>query len=262
MKRILLLVSVTLWTFAAHAQTPTPLTLRLASAYPGGSLIARNLETFFEGVNKRLAGAARIELAKVAGSPAEALRSGQAEFALVPTSNLANGKASVQLAIFDLPFLFEKVSDAANFQSTALGEVALASLQNDGLVGLAYWNAGVSKLFSHRPVMVANDLQGRKVRSILSGPAQPALAALGANVTNIQFGEIYAALQAGAIDTAEASLSYVAQDITPLPPSYVAEAVSAAGVSVGQYGGGMAEASLSGPGCRIRRSESTRRSTD
>jgi|GEM_PF-6759191 len=157
----------------------------------------------FEAVNKELDGIGRVNVVNQAGDPLAALREGSVDLAVIPSGRLADTKAT-GLSVFGVPFLFNGVQDASALQWGAVGEAALASLATEGLVGLGYWNVGTQRIVGSQ-IASLDDLKGKKLRAMSSRQLQASLQQMGASPTSTAFGEIYAALQTGVVDGAEAS---------------------------------------------------------
>jgi TRAP-type C4-dicarboxylate transport system substrate-binding protein len=113
-----------------------PVTIRLQVNSPPPSPIARAAEAFRAAVNERLGAAGRVEIVREPVSSLEALRNGKADLAAVPTDSLVYLKGTAKFALFDLPFFFNKFDEVVGLQNGVPGETLLASLADEGLVGL------------------------------------------------------------------------------------------------------------------------------
>src|SRR2546429_7791401 len=87
--------------FAGQAHAAEPVTIRFAA--PPGILSLIDVD-FVGTVNRQLEGIARIVLSD-AGNSLSKLRENDVDIALIPSSALANSRAS-GLALFDSPFQF------------------------------------------------------------------------------------------------------------------------------------------------------------
>ncbi len=110
------------------------------------------------------------------------------------------------LAIMSAPFLFDTYEQADTF---ALSEDYLAwgdeLKEKSGLVMLASnWYQGPRHLLTQKPVSAPGDLAGVRMRTIGAPIWVETIRAMGAEPTPMAWGEVYSALQLGALDGAEA----------------------------------------------------------
>lgn len=103
-----------------------------------------------------------------------------------------------------LPFLFSSTEQARRVLDGPIGEEILASFADKGLIGLAFYDSGARSFYNTvRPIKTVEDMKGLKIRVQQSDLMIGMIKALGANPTPMPFGEVYGALQTGAIDGAE-----------------------------------------------------------
>ncbi|MCQ9618330.1 TRAP transporter substrate-binding protein [Paenalcaligenes niemegkensis] len=132
----------------------------------------------------------------------QALRSGTQEAVITSSSPLVGLVPA--LGVFDLPFLFANEQEADQVVDGAFGEVINGKLEEQGLVNLAFWENGFRQLTnSKRPVEKWEDFKGIKVRVMQNNIFLDTFNNLGANPTPMAFGEIFSALETGAIDAQE-----------------------------------------------------------
>lgn len=110
------------------------------------------------------------------------------------------------LAIMSAPFLFDTYEQADKF---SLSQEYLAwgdeLKEKSGLVMLASnWYQGPRHLLTQMPVTVPADLSGVRMRTIGAPVWIETIKAMGAEPTPMAWGEVYSALQLGALDAAEA----------------------------------------------------------
>src|SRR5690606_18919726 len=110
------------------------------------------------------------------------------------------------LAIMSAPFLFDTYEQADTF---ALSEGYLAwgdeLKEKSGLVMLASnWYQGPRHLLTQKPVSARGDRAGVRMRTIGAPIWVETIRAMGAEPTPMAWGEVYSALQLGALDGAEA----------------------------------------------------------
>jgi len=135
-------------------------------------------------------------------SMTEALQIGSQEVTIPSTAPLANFVP--EFSIFDFPFLFpnEEVADAV--LDGEVGQKILDKLEDQNLVGLAYWENGFRDVTnSVRPIATAADFKGLKLRTMENELHLEAFKALGANPTPMALGELFTAMQQGTVDGQE-----------------------------------------------------------
>jgi TRAP-type transport system periplasmic protein len=132
----------------------------------------------------------------------QALRSGTQEMVITSTSPLVGIEPA--LGVFDLPFLFANEAEADAILDGEFGEFISEKMEDSGLVNLAYWENGFRNLTnSVRPVQSADDLEGMRVRVMQNNIFLDTFQTLGANAMPMAFGEVFTALETGAIDAQE-----------------------------------------------------------
>ncbi|MGG4604964.1 TRAP transporter substrate-binding protein [Paenalcaligenes sp. Me131] len=132
----------------------------------------------------------------------QALRSGTQEAVITSSSPLVGLVPA--LGVFDLPFLFANDQEADAIQDGAFGDFINEKLAEQGLVNLAYWENGFRQFSnSKRPIEKWEDFDGIKLRVMQNNIFLDTFNNLGANPTPMAFGEIFSALETGAIDGQE-----------------------------------------------------------
>lgn len=132
----------------------------------------------------------------------EALQLGSQEVTIPSTAPLANFVP--EFSVFDFPFLFPNEAVADEVLDGEVGQEFLAKLEDQDLVGLAYWENGFRDVTnSVRPIATAADFEGLKLRTMENQLHLDAFKALGANPTPMAFGELFTALQQGTVDGQE-----------------------------------------------------------
>jgi esterase/lipase superfamily enzyme/TRAP-type C4-dicarboxylate transport system substrate-binding protein len=204
------------------AYAAEPVVIRLQVTYPAQSSVARGAEAFRSAVNERLGAAGRVELVREPMNPLEALRSGKADLAAVPTGSLVSMK-SQKFTLFDLPFFFNNLDEVAAVESGATGDGLLASLGEEKFVGLGFWNIGMTQLFDRdKRIRTAEDLKGIALATFVSEQSLASTEGLQAQtkVTLLTISEIGPALANDRVQVAEILPSFVAQqapkEITPM----------------------------------------------
>ncbi|RDW22149.1 ABC transporter substrate-binding protein [Oceanobacillus arenosus] len=138
----------------------------------------------------------------------EALQLGSQEVTVPSTAPVAN--FIPEYAVFDIPFLFpnEQVADAV--LDGKVGTKLLEMLDEQNLVGLAYWENGFRDMSnSKHPIESIADFDGLKIRTMENDLHLAAFRELGANPTPMAFTELFTALQQGTVDGQENPLSTI-----------------------------------------------------
>ena len=118
---------------------------------------------------------------------------------MAPLNNIAPATA-----IPSLPFIFRSIDHMHRAMDGEIGLEIMASLEEHGLVGLAYYDSGARSFYNtQRPIRTPEDMQGLRIRVQNSDLFVAMVEALGANATPMEFGQVYDALRTGVIDGAE-----------------------------------------------------------
>ncbi|MBN9655110.1 TRAP transporter substrate-binding protein [Halobacillus sp. GSS1] len=135
-------------------------------------------------------------------SMTEALQLGTQEVVVPSTAPLANFVP--EFSVFDIPFLFPNEQVADEVLDGEVGQELLGKLEEQNLVGLAYWENGFRDLTnSERAVASVDDFDGLKIRTMENDLHLDAFKALGANPTPMAFTELFTAMQQGTVDGQE-----------------------------------------------------------
>jgi tripartite ATP-independent transporter DctP family solute receptor len=157
----------------------------------------------------------RIEL-RVAGSAQlgddaamlTAMRTGTLDMSV--NSQGAASAVLPELAALGLPFLFPNAPVAYKVLDGAVGEELAKRFEGVGLVSLGFWDNGIRHTSnSRRPITRPEDLKGLKIRTPPDPMTIDIFQALGAATQQINFGELYVALQQGVVDGQENPLANI-----------------------------------------------------
>ena len=103
-----------------------------------------------------------------------------------------------------MPFLFRNTEHMRHVLDGAIGDEILRSCEEQGFVGLAFYDSGARSIYSvKKPIKTIADTKGMKIRVQQSDLWVSLMEAMGANATPMPFGEVYTALKTGLVDAAE-----------------------------------------------------------
>jgi C4-dicarboxylate-binding protein DctP len=131
----------------------------------------------------------------------EALAFGEIQMIAVSLSKF--DRLTKKYQVFDLPFLFEDLTEVEAFQSSEAGKALLRDIDYKGFLGLSFWHNGMKQFSGPRPLRLPADAEGLKFRIMVSDVLEGQIMAMKANPQKMAFGEVYQALQTGAIDAQE-----------------------------------------------------------
>jgi C4-dicarboxylate-binding protein DctP len=115
-----------------------------------------------------------------------------------------------QLALFDLPFLFNDTNHLHKVLDGEVGQKLLDMVNKKGYVALAYWDNGFKQLSdSKRALIKPEDAKGLKFRVMSSKVLIEQFKSLDAIPVVLPFSEVYSALQQGVVDGQENTLSNI-----------------------------------------------------
>ncbi|HEY5622977.1 MAG TPA: DctP family TRAP transporter solute-binding subunit, partial [Gammaproteobacteria bacterium] len=137
----------------------------------------------------------------------EALAFGEIQMIAVSLSKFDRLTHAFQ--VFDLPFLFPSLEAVEAFQHGPAGQNLLDELTDRGFKGLAFWHNGMKQLTAPRALIEPEDARGLKFRIMESDVLQAQVQAIGGNPQKMALGEVYQALQTGAIDAQENTWSNI-----------------------------------------------------
>lgn len=105
------------------------------------------------------------------------------------------------LNVLDLPYQFDDAAQAYRVLDGPVGRGLLDELSKHQMIGLAFWEIGFRSLANNRqPVNRAEDIKGLKIRTTPNPSHLYAFELLGANPQPMPFGEVFNALESGAVD--------------------------------------------------------------
>ncbi len=115
------------------------------------------------------------------------------------------GKLVPQLALFDLPFLFNDMGHLHRVQDGKVGEKLKAMVNKKGFIALNFWDNHFKQLSTSKnnPLIKPSDAKGQKFRIMSSKVLEAQFQAIKANPQMMPFSEVYSGLQQGVIDGQE-----------------------------------------------------------
>ncbi|MCZ6503756.1 MAG: DctP family TRAP transporter solute-binding subunit [Gammaproteobacteria bacterium] len=163
-------------------------------------------------VDERLPGKVEVEIYPSAqlmsdDDSIEALAFGEVQMIAVSLSKF--DRITHEFQVFDLPFLFPDLQAVETFQASTAGKALLDSMTEKGIMGKAFWHNGMKQFGGPRPLKKPADAQGLKFRIMESDVLQAQILQIGGNPQKMAFGEVYQALQTGAVDAQENTWSNI-----------------------------------------------------
>lgn len=202
---------VLVMTFFAASYAPgveaAPLVIKVGHALPASDPAHMGWTKFKQELEKRSNNRYLVEIFpnQELGSDrelVEACQMGEIQMATASPSNMATFVND--LFILDVPFSFNDRKDVFEKLDGELGKALEKSINSKGFFVLGWWENGFRHLSNNkRPVKVAEDLKGLKIRTMENPVHLTAWKAMGANPTPMVFGEVFTALQQGTIDGQE-----------------------------------------------------------
>jgi tripartite ATP-independent transporter DctP family solute receptor len=188
-------------------------TFKLGLQNPKGHPLEQGATKFAEIVAAKSAGKIKVNVfpgGTLGGDQAtvSALQGGTVEITVLNSGILASQVKDFE--VYDFPFMFANPKEADTVVDGPFGQKLHAKLADKGIVGLAYWELGFRNMTnSKKAITKVEDIEGLKLRVIPNAINVDWVKALGANPTPMAFPEVYAALEAKAIDGQENPLNVI-----------------------------------------------------
>lgn len=190
------------------------ITLRMAHDLPQDSAYHVGALAFAESASEMSGGRIEIEVfpdAQLGDARAmlDGMQTGSVDIAPLGTGFMSGVIPEIQFV--DLPFLWDNASHAYGvLDGDQVSQIMEPLFQNQGLVQLAWWELGWRQLTNNvRSVTVPEDLEGIKLRVPESPLYLAAWETTPANVTPLDFAELYNALEQGVVDGQENPLNLI-----------------------------------------------------
>ncbi len=137
-----------------------------------------------------------------------AIRTGTLDFGSLGQGALLS--VAQEVAAIGLPFLFSSMPVAWAALDGPVGQDLARRLEAQNMVFLGWWCNGIRQTTNNRrPITRPEDLRGLKIRTPLDPATVDMFAAMGANPQQINWGEVYLALQTGVVDGQENPLANI-----------------------------------------------------
>lgn len=137
----------------------------------------------------------------------DALAFGEVQMIAVSLSKF--DRLTKKFQVFDLPFMFRDLTAVERFQKSPAGTVLLDAMTDNGLQGIAFWHNGMKHFSGPEPMTTPEAADGLKFRIMESDVLQAQILQVGGNPQKMAFGEVYQALQTGAVDAQENTWSNI-----------------------------------------------------
>jgi tripartite ATP-independent transporter DctP family solute receptor len=189
----------------ASAQTPTK--LRFAHAGPETSSQHLAALEFAKTVKERSKGALEVQVypGSQLGNDSTVIggvRGGTIDMMMAGSVNFAG--LTPKMGALDLPFLFTGPAHAYKVLDGAVGQQLMKDLEPHSLKGLGWFEVGFRCITTkNRAVRGPDDVKGLKIRTTPNPSHIQAFKLLGANPVPMPLGELYQALETGAVDAQE-----------------------------------------------------------
>ncbi|SDB24503.1 tripartite ATP-independent transporter solute receptor, DctP family [Pseudobutyrivibrio sp. YE44] len=132
----------------------------------------------------------------------EQLKYGGIAFARVSNTQLA--EKVPELSVLNLPYLYNDSNHMWRVLDGKIGDEYLSKVQKYDLIGLSWYDAGARSFYStEKAIKTVEDCQGMNIRVQKSAMMSDMVSALGANPVEIDYSNVYSALEKGTVDGAE-----------------------------------------------------------
>lgn len=189
-----------------------PILIKFPHVTAPGTPKGQAAERFRDVVDERLAGRVVVEVYPSGqlmsdDDSLDALAFGEVQMIAISLSKL--DRLTHKFQVFDLPFLFPDLATVERFQASREGMSLLDSMSEKGLRGLAFWHNGMKQFGGPVPMRSPDAAAGLKFRVMESDVLQAQVLQIGGNPQKMAFGEVYQALQTGAVDAQENTWSNI-----------------------------------------------------
>lgn len=207
-----LVLGAALFVVPANAQ---PLHLKIASPSPAGGFDTVMAQKVADKMKAKMGDQFTYELFDNATIGDEVVHMQQVRTGQIDMTPLGSDAVTLDpaWAVFDMPFIFADRAAVAKALDGPFGEKMAASMREQaGLEVLAFGEIGFRQITnSVRPIKTPADFQGMKIRVPGSETRMLTFKTLGATPVNMNFGEVFLALQNKTIDGQENPLNDIVE---------------------------------------------------
>ncbi|GLK74124.1 TRAP transporter substrate-binding protein [Ancylobacter dichloromethanicus] len=207
-----LVLGAALFAVPANAQ---PLHLKIASPSPAGGFDTVMAQKVADKMKAKMGDQFTYELFDNATIGDEVVHMQQVRTGQIDMTPLGSDAVTLDpaWAVFDMPFIFADRAAVAKALDGPFGEKMAASMREQaGLEVLAFGEIGFRQITnSVRPIKTPADFQGMKIRVPGSETRMLTFKTLGATPVNMNFGEVFLALQNKTIDGQENPLNDIVE---------------------------------------------------
>jgi len=195
-----------------ESKAAEPIIIKFPHVTAPGTPKGQAAEKLRQLVDERLGGRVKVEVYPSSqlmndDDSLEALAFGEIQMIAVSLSKF--DRLTPKFQVFDLPFLFSDLKAVEKFQASEAGHKLLHAIEDKGFLGLAFWHNGMKQFSASKPLRSPADAAGLKFRIMESDVLQAQILAIGGVPQKMAFGEVYQALQSGAIDAQENTWSNI-----------------------------------------------------
>ncbi|MBU8906078.1 DctP family TRAP transporter solute-binding subunit [Desertibacillus haloalkaliphilus] len=184
-------------------QNDDEIKITLAHIAPDQHSYTLGINEFIEAVEEETDGRVTFEVfgnGQIGGERevVEQVSSGSIDMTMATSSPTAG--FSENLAVLELPFLFENLEHVYATLDGEIGKEILEELAEANLKAFSFWERGFNHFGNNeREVTHVNDMEGLQVRSAENDVSVETYRALGADPTPIAWPEVYTSLQQGVV---------------------------------------------------------------
>lgn len=212
MKSVLSLsIAMVLGLASVHAQADDPIVIKFSHVAAIDTPKGQAAEYFKKQAEALTEGKVKVEIYPNSmlfkdKEELEALQMGSVQM-LAPVVGKLGPAGIKEFEAFDLPYLFTDLTAVHRVTKGEIGKSLLTKLDQRGMVGLGYWDAGFRVLSSNKPIHTPDQIKGQKIRINSSKVNQAIISSVGAIPQTMPFSEVYQALQTGVVDGADGNLT-------------------------------------------------------
>jgi tripartite ATP-independent transporter DctP family solute receptor len=133
------------------------------------------------------------------------VKNGQIDMARLNVAVL--GSAMPEINVLSLPYLFGSREELHRTLDGPIGRELLDKMESGGLIGLCFYDVGARGFYSRKPIRAVADLKGLLVEIPAAEASIDTVRALGGQPVPMPFARVKTALESGAIDAAENTLT-------------------------------------------------------